>query len=185
MTKCDFDNSFIIPLGNGAWEINPFYGTRWFELGDGASHYPWSTLSTSVNTKPDLETEKAREAFRKNFRSHLFEIEKCKTNNLPEIRKVIFNDPATIIIWADGTKTVVKCAEGDIYTKWVGFAFCVCKKIMGDSFHKEFKRWCGEDEIRSPIYDIRCSDTGNQSKSMFGSFNDELAKVLNALSGGV
>lgn len=174
MTKCDFDNSFIIPLGNGAWEINPFYKPTL----DVPSYYPRSILSTSVNTKPDLETEKAREAFRKNFRSHLFEIEKCKTNNLPEIRKVIFNDPATIIIWADGTKTVVKCAEGDTYTKWAGFAFCVCKKIMGDSFHKEFKQWCGGD-------DIRCSDPGNQSKSTLCSFSDELTKVLNALSGGV
>lgn len=125
-----------------------------------------------------IPTEKAREAFRKNFGSHLFAIGQCKTNTLPEIKKVIFNDPATIIIWADGTKTVVKCAEGDIYTKWAGFAFCVCKKIMGDSFHKEFKHWCGEDEIR-------CTDPGNQSNSMFSTFTDELAKFLNTLSGGV
>lgn len=25
------------------------------------------------------------------------------------IRKVIFNDPATVVLWSDGTKTVVKC----------------------------------------------------------------------------
>lgn len=185
MSKCDFGNSFIIPLGNGAWEINPLYKPT----PDIASHCPQFTLSTSVNTKPDLETEKAREAFRKNFGSHLFAIGQCKTNTLPEIKKVIFNDPATIIIWADGAKTVVKCAEGDIYTKWAGFAFCVCKKIMGDSFHKEFKHWCGEDEIRSlgarVSYDIRCTDPGNQSNSMFSTFNDKLAKFLNTLSGGV
>ena len=28
------------------------------------------------------------------------------------IRNVIFNDPATIVIWADGTKTVVKAVGG-------------------------------------------------------------------------
>lgn len=28
-------------------------------------------------------------------------------------------------------------------------------------------------------------DFGNQSNSMFSTFNDELARVLNALSGGV
>ena len=27
----------------------------------------------------------------------------------PEIKNVIFNDPATIVFWTDGTKTVVKC----------------------------------------------------------------------------
>lgn len=37
-------------------------------------------------------------------------------NNLPEfdskqIKNVIFNDPATIVFWKDGTKTVVKCQK--------------------------------------------------------------------------
>lgn len=27
MSKFDFGNSFIIPLGNGAWEINPLFST--------------------------------------------------------------------------------------------------------------------------------------------------------------
>ena len=33
-------------------------------------------------------------------------------NLLTEIKNVIFNDPATIVFWSDGTKTVVK-AEGE------------------------------------------------------------------------
>lgn len=41
---------------------------------------------------------------------------KPKKNASP-IKKVIFNDPATIILWKDGTKTVVKCQEGDTYDK--------------------------------------------------------------------
>lgn len=43
MTKCDFGNSFTIPLGNGAWEINPLYKPT----PDIASHCPQFTLSTS------------------------------------------------------------------------------------------------------------------------------------------
>lgn len=34
--------------------------------------------------------------------------------------QVIFHDPATIVYWADGTKTVVKCAEGDTYSPIAG-----------------------------------------------------------------
>ena len=34
---------------------------------------------------------------------------------IPDIKKVIYNNPATIICWEDGTKTVVKCSEGDTY----------------------------------------------------------------------
>lgn len=28
---------------------------------------------------------------------------------IPKIKDVIYNDPATIVFWEDGTKTVVKC----------------------------------------------------------------------------
>lgn len=69
-----------------------------------------------------------------------------KTSITLDIKKVIFNDPATIVIWADGTKTVVKCKEGETYSKWAGLALCYAKRINGEKFHSEFKHWCGEDE---------------------------------------
>lgn len=47
--------------------------------------------------------------------------------------KVIFNDPATIILWKDGTKTVVKCQEGDIYSKRLGLLNCIAKRHFGDT----------------------------------------------------
>ena len=34
-------------------------------------------------------------------------------SKVPDIEKVIYNNPATIILWTDGTKTVVKCQEND------------------------------------------------------------------------
>ena len=48
------------------------------------------------------------------------------------IRDVIFNNPATIIIWNDGTKTVVKCQQGDEYDPERGFLLCVAKKMFGN-----------------------------------------------------
>lgn len=48
------------------------------------------------------------------------------------IREVIFNDPATIIIWSDGTKTVVKCQQGDEYDPERGFLLCVAKRMFGN-----------------------------------------------------
>ena len=58
-----------------------------------------------------------------------------------EIKKVIFNDPATIVLWEDGTKTVVKCMEGDTYSKEMGLAMCICKKALGSQYHRVFKEW--------------------------------------------
>ena len=61
-----------------------------------------------------------------------------------EYRKAIFNPPATIVLWKDGTKTVVKCDERDTYDKRTGLALCFMKKALGnksrainDILHKE------------------------------------------------
>ena len=53
-------------------------------------------------------------------------------DNIPEIKKVIFNDPATIVYWKDGTKTVVKCQNGDDFDSEKGFAMAFLKKCWGN-----------------------------------------------------
>ena len=58
------------------------------------------------------------------------------------IKKVIFNNPATIIIWNDNSKTVVKCEEGEIYDKEKGFLLCWLKGIKGSKkLQKELAKW--------------------------------------------
>ena len=54
-------------------------------------------------------------------------------NNIPEVKKVIFNDPATIVYWKDGTKTVVKCQKGDVFDSEKGFAMAFLKKCWGNT----------------------------------------------------
>lgn len=63
------------------------------------------------------------------------------------IRKVVFNDPATIVFWSDNTKTVVKCGPDDIFDKEKGLAMAIVKKMAGNDsrFHKVFKQWCKPD----------------------------------------
>ena len=56
------------------------------------------------------------------------------------IKKVIYNGPATIILWTDGTKTVVKCKEGDPYSPEAGFALAVLKRLTGNDFHKYLRK---------------------------------------------
>ena len=45
------------------------------------------------------------------------------------IREVIYNNPATIVKWSDGTKTVTKCRGADVYSKEVGLIICCMKKL--------------------------------------------------------
>ena len=47
---------------------------------------------------------------------------------------VIFDGPATIVFWSDGTKTIVKCTDGDAYAYDVGIAMATLKKIFGDQY---------------------------------------------------
>lgn len=62
------------------------------------------------------------------------------------IERVIFNDPATIVIWSDKTKTVVKCQPGDTYDHEKGLALCISKKLLGNkgNFNEVFKKWIPE-----------------------------------------
>lgn len=62
------------------------------------------------------------------------------------IKKVIFNGPATIVIWVDGSKTVVKCAEGDRYSKFSGLAIAMCKRMYGTDFKRIFNHFIPKEE---------------------------------------
>ena len=53
--------------------------------------------------------------------------------NPPAIYDVKFNGPATIVFWADGTKTVVKCQEGDTFDHEKGIAMAFMKKCNGNT----------------------------------------------------
>lgn len=59
------------------------------------------------------------------------------------IRKVIFSNPATIVLWSDGTKTVVKCGPEDTFDTEKGLAMAIVKKMAGNDnrFHKVFKQY--------------------------------------------
>ena len=61
-----------------------------------------------------------------------------------EIKKVIFNEPATVVLWADGTKTVVKTQEGEDFDPEKGLAMAIAKKAMGNqgNYYEVFKKWC-------------------------------------------
>ena len=67
--------------------------------------------------------------------------------NYFDIEKVIFNPPATIVIWKDGKKTVVKC-NGEKFDQEKGLAMAISKRAMavGNRYHKTFKKWCKEED---------------------------------------
>lgn len=63
------------------------------------------------------------------------------------IKNVYFNDPATVVLWKDGTKTVVRCGENDIYDPEKGLAMAFAKKALGNkgNYFNQFKKWIPEE----------------------------------------
>lgn len=78
--------------------------------------------------------------------------------NKVEICKVIYNNPATIIEWSDGTKTVSKCAPNDLYNTTTGLTLCILKKLAsGDEIRRVFSDWYSDsgDNTHITISDVR------------------------------
>lgn len=61
-----------------------------------------------------------------------------------DIKRVIFSNPATIVYWDDGSKTVVKCGKHDKFDQEKGLAMAIVKKYYGNngSYNEIFKKWC-------------------------------------------
>ena len=103
-----------------------------------------------VKRKYDLEVKDYIRAYELDLSLYpYFKPNTTNTTKLPEIKNVIFNEPATIILWADGTKTVVKCQEGEGYDPEKGMAMAISKKALGNkgNYCEVFKKWLPEEEV--------------------------------------
>ena len=81
------------------------------------------------------------------------------------IDRVIFNDPATIIYWKDGSKTVVKRSEDDVWDPEKGFCMAIIKKLYGrTSFIKRFME--PEEEMSILTVEEACENLKNFGKKL-------------------
>lgn len=99
----------------------------------------------------------------------------------PQIKNVIFNDPATIVMWTDGTKTVVKCQDDDVFDSEKGLAMAISKKALGNKreYYHTFLHWlkkyqpkkylcmyCGADTT-NPAWDHACDECSDDSNKEY------------------
>lgn len=76
------------------------------------------------------------------------------------IKKVIFNDPATIVFWSDGTKTVVKTQNDEPFDPEKGLAMAMAKRAFGNkgSYYNHIRKWVDkyeEDAADELIFDFQ------------------------------
>ena len=87
------------------------------------------------------------------------------------IKDVIFNYPATIILWKDGTKTSVKAGKNDKYDPEKGFAMAIAKKMFGNegNYYEVFKEY-----IPTPYYIPEKNDVIVKDHDV----EDEVTKII-------
>lgn len=59
--------------------------------------------------------------------------EKLTMDNRYKVKKILYNGPATIVYWADGEKTVVKCMDTDTFDPMAGFCAALAKRVYGST----------------------------------------------------
>ena len=125
---------------------------------------------------------------RNTYRNILNSIYGISSSHIPEIKNVIFNDPATIVFWEDGTKTVVKCQDGDGFDPEKGLAMAIAKKAYGNkgSYCNKMKKWLPKEEpvdtnrsIFVPKEFTFTADIDKLSKSFKKGISDALDIIFN------
>ena len=101
----------------------------------------WNYTANTILPK-DTPLDLIKKAFGVKF------VEKPEWKKLDDkIKRVVFNPPATVILWKDKTKTVVKCGPNEIYDPEKGFAMALVKKQLGNkgNYNELFKKWLKEN----------------------------------------
>ena len=170
-----------------------FEGVKYFVLVDGFDNphiYDGTCLYSSANLSPWLaDTEEDILAARIRYNNMIANNENRISKLLPKIKNVIYNDPATIVFWEDGTKTVVKC-KNEKFDSEKGLAMAFSKKIFGNkgNYYKVFKKWLPKEE-KSESTDIIKDISSKISKPKPQTFTFDLKpiyinkKLFEALTG--
>lgn len=102
----------------------------------------------------------------------------------PIPKKVKFSGPATIILWEDGTKTVVKCQKEDAWDDEVGIAMCYLKKMLGNkgNFNNIFREAMKIAEVQHKKDDLTSLSTVIKGDSYYSSALDSMKRNIDEIN---
>ena len=114
-------------------------------------------LTSACTTLNESEYGSTEELIRRYFTNDIRTLDNAfRYHTRYHIKDVIFHDPATIVLWEDGTKTVVKCQNDDRYDPEKGLAMCIAKKVLGNkgNYYNTFTKWLPEEGIPMSLSEI-------------------------------
>lgn len=128
--------------------LNSHFGLLSGDFDGDVLRYCQSDINTTLELFNQLEKEN------KNMENNKSKMKAAPFGGLAwlSIEKVIFNNEATIVIWNDHRKTIVKCQEGETFDKEKGLAMAICKRALGNIpyFNNYFKKWISEATVETP-----------------------------------
>lgn len=137
----------VLPRGSGKWEAQMKMLENYIKTGK-VELVPNRDIRTILPESCYIDTDLAV------LDTYIDEIakdrakakEKIKEYEKMKIENVIFNDPATIVFWRDGSKTVVKAID-EPYDPEKGLAMAIAKKAYGNegNYYNEFKKFIKDD----------------------------------------
>lgn len=143
----DGNNGKAEPDDHGKLFVWRGLGIGWQKLSDGNGYLDTDTVKYCLNdvavTEKIFKEEK------------IMRFDSCK----PTIKNVIFNDPATIVFWSDGSKTVVKCGDDEDFDPEKGIAMACMKKLLGtnktgSNYLDKAKKYISKWEEDNPVENI-------------------------------
>lgn len=107
--------------------------------------------NTLINQQLAMDIDKEMKMLAKAGLNKIFGTKNAERKTDMRIKKVIFNDPATVVLWEDGTKTIVRAGEDDIYDPEKGLAMVIAKKALGNqgNYYEVFKKWLPDEDFES------------------------------------
>lgn len=139
------------------------------------------TLSSAISAYVDTDITATLNAYQiyqasKNAINSVYGLKERRAKSMYAIKNVIFNDPATIVFWADGTKTVVKAQGDDTFDPEKGLAMAISKKALGNkgNYCNELKKWLPEKKILKEPKEIVIHNTGGTTNE----WSEKVKKLL-------
>lgn len=103
---------------------------------------------TLINPALAMDIDKEMKMLAKAGLNKIFGAKNAERKTDMRIKKVYFNDPVTVVLWEDGTKTIVRAGEGEEYDPEKGLAMAIAKKALGNqgNYYEVFKKWLPEEK---------------------------------------
>lgn len=108
-------------------------------------------------------------------------VEQPKLAKVSPIKRVIFNNPATIVYWKDGIKTVVKCDPEDVFDPEKGLLLAIAKRYFGNTGHyndvlREHAPLCYQHAGPDDMYAYHCNINSDEALQ-------RIKRMLNSIYG--